>query len=223
MKLLHVEDETDESCNEFHKLNERLKRQAELRSDKDIDNVRTKIKLQNGKEVEEYANRSAGVVLIRFENNRPLVLMMRSYNYWDFPKGKIEVGERVIDAAKREVHEETGITQMKFKWGVEHFQTEPYGNFKKVAIFFIAQTEQSQVELLINPEIGRAEHEEYRWLSFEAARKISVPRIKGVLDWAKNKIKFVEQNNSSKKFNFKVSNKDERYQRQKETDKKVSV
>ena len=53
---------------------------------------------------------SAGGVVFRVEEGRPLYLLIRdSYQNWGFPKGHLEAGERPEDAALREVSEETGL------------------------------------------------------------------------------------------------------------------
>ncbi|WP_170111269.1 NUDIX hydrolase [Mangrovibacterium marinum] len=41
------------------------------------------------------------------------ILFIKRFGRWDLPKGKIEKGERVEDAAVREVEEECGIRQLK--------------------------------------------------------------------------------------------------------------
>lgn len=181
----------------------KIKRVAHLRSDKDSSTLKTKTKITNGVAVQEFTNRSAGVVIIRFIEEQPMVLLMRAYNYWDFPKGKIELDERVIEAAKREVKEESGLSDLHFKWGMEHFQTEPYGQIKKVAIYFLAETKTEQVIMAINPEIGKAEHDEYKWLTFDDAKKITVRRVQDVLNWAENKLSYDKlfQNNLTKSNN----------------------
>lgn len=98
-------------------------------------NLQTQNKIvSNGDVIQEIKNRSAGIVVVRKENNNLFLLMMRAYNYWDFPKGKIEIGERVIEAAIRETKEEAGIDDLNFSWGVDHTQTEPYGSIKKFLI-----------------------------------------------------------------------------------------
>ena len=39
-----------------------------------------------------------------------LILQHRYGKYWSFPKGRMEKGETFLDTAKREIHEETGIS-----------------------------------------------------------------------------------------------------------------
>lgn len=50
-------------------------------------------------------NAAGGVV----ENPQGHFLMIFKYNKWDFPKGKVDTGETIHEAAVREVTEETGI------------------------------------------------------------------------------------------------------------------
>lgn len=43
------------------------------------------------------------------QNERGEVLIMFRRGYWDLPKGKVEKGEKIFNAARREVEEETGV------------------------------------------------------------------------------------------------------------------
>ena len=36
---------------------------------------------------------SAGVIVVRRTPEGPRFLLLRSYRYWDFPKGQVETGE----------------------------------------------------------------------------------------------------------------------------------
>ena len=131
---------------------------------------------------------SAGIVIVRYDNYEPMVLLMRAYNYWDFPKGGIEDRETKYEAALREVKEESGITDLQFPWGKTYYETEPYGRERKVVYYFLAETNSSEVVIGENPESGKMEHEEYRWVTFSEAREMCVERIHRVLDWADNRI-----------------------------------
>ena len=126
---------------------------------------------------------SAGVNVVRREGDAVLYLLLRAYNYWDFPKGVVEVGEDPLAAACREVEEETGLTELNFRWGHDLSETEPYGK-GKVARYYVGETRQSEVALPISQELGRPEHHEYRWLSYEETRELLVPRLIRILDWA---------------------------------------
>ncbi len=132
---------------------------------------------------------SAGVVVVRKNTNGYKYLLLRAYSHWDFPKGMVEAGEEPLEAAKREVKEETTITDLAFKWGYDYRETGPYGQ-GKVARYYLAETRQEAIELPINPELGRPEHEEYRWVSYEEALPMISPRVRSILEWAQNILKY---------------------------------
>ena len=114
--------------------------------------------------------------------------MLRAFQYWDFPKGKVEPGEEPLEAARREVQEEAGITELNFRWGYVYFETGPYGQ-GKVARYYVAETPTEEVTLGINPELGRAEHHEHRWMTPAEAQRRASPRVREVLDWAEAQIR----------------------------------
>ena len=68
---------------------------------------------------------SCGIILVRQSDAGWVTLMLRAYRHWDFPKGIRERGEEPLDAAKREVAEETGITEFEFNWGDRYFEPGP--------------------------------------------------------------------------------------------------
>jgi len=129
---------------------------------------------------------SAGVIPVRLEKGEYKFLLLRADDdYWDFPKGKAEDGETKMQAALREVEEETTIkpAELNFKWGKVSRETEPYGK-GKVATYYIAETTRKEIELPFNPEIGKAEHYEYRWVNYEEAMELARERIQKILKWA---------------------------------------
>ncbi len=122
---------------------------------------------------------SAGIVLLHAER----YLLLRSYRYWDFPKGMVEAGEEPFQAACREVAEETTLTDLSFPWAQAYRETAPYGA-GKVARYYLAVSASDRVSLPINPALGFAEHQEFRWASYAAARSLLGPRLQSMLDWA---------------------------------------
>ena len=126
---------------------------------------------------------SAGVVVARQAEDGWRFLLLRAFSHWDFPKGMVETGEEPLAAAVREVREESLIDDLDFAWGESSTRTGPYSR-GKVACYFIARTQTVDVTLPVNPELGRAEHSEYRWVDFDEAMRLVSPRVRPVLRWA---------------------------------------
>ncbi len=126
---------------------------------------------------------SAGVVVVRQADGGWRFLLLRAFNHWDFPEGTVEEGEEPLAAAVREVREESLIDDLEFTWGEPSTRTGPYSR-GKVACYFIAQTRTADVSLPVNPELGRAEHSEFRWVDYDEALKLVSPRVRPVLHWA---------------------------------------
>jgi len=110
-------------------------------------------------------------------------LILRSFRNWDFPKGGADENENAIMAAKREMREETGIADFEMPFGEICKDTEIYAG-GKVATFFIARVKQQKLQLPISDELGRPEHDEYRWVSAQEARRLLPPRLLTILEWA---------------------------------------
>ena len=145
----------------------------------------------NCKDYKMKKEQSSGVIIVRKDADKPKVLLMRAYNFWDFPKGGIEGNETKLDAAIREVKEESGITDLQFNWGKIYYETEAFGKNKKIVFYFIAETNEQDVQMGISPLLGRPEHDEYRWVTFDEARCMVVDRIKKALFWAQDRIENV--------------------------------
>ena len=131
--------------------------------------------------------RAAGVVVFRRTGRGLYFLILRAYNNWDFPKGLVDPGEEQLSAAKRELKEETGLSAVDFPFGEEYRETLPYSG-NKVARYYLGETEEVEIELPVSPELGRPEHHEYRWVTFEEAEELLPPRLAIVLEWARRTI-----------------------------------
>lgn len=126
---------------------------------------------------------SAGVVVVRRNASEWLFLMLRAYRNWDFPKGGVEAGEQPLAAARREVREETLIEDLEFNWGEVYLETGPYGN-RKIARYYLAATRTEKIALPVSPELGRPEHDEWRWVARDEARSLASARLQPIVRWA---------------------------------------
>ena len=127
---------------------------------------------------------SCGIVLARKTERGWLTLMLRAFRHWDFPKGMREGGEQAMEAALREVREETGISEIEFRWGDRYFETGPYSR-GKVARYYVGQTHEKDVEMGISPMTGQPEHHEWRWVTFDEAYDLGSPRVRQVVQQAR--------------------------------------
>jgi 8-oxo-dGTP pyrophosphatase MutT (NUDIX family) len=102
--------------------------------------------------------------------------------HWGSSKGHIEKGETVEDTVRREIREETGLTDLKFIEGFKeynkYFFNTKKGRVFKTVTFLLAETAASEIKLSF-------EHIGYAWLPYEAAlEKITFENEKDVLQKA---------------------------------------
>jgi 8-oxo-dGTP pyrophosphatase MutT (NUDIX family) len=126
---------------------------------------------------------SAGMVVLRRFDGDWRCLMLRAYRNWDFPKGEVEAGEEPLAAALREVREETSLAPLDTRWGEVFCETAPYAG-GKIARYYLAESARGDVTLPVSAELGRPEHHEYRWVSFDDARRLASPRLQPIIAWA---------------------------------------
>jgi bis(5'-nucleosidyl)-tetraphosphatase len=141
---------------------------------------------------------SCGIILI---NKDKRFLLLRNEDYWDFPKGKTELKDiYFVGTALRELREETDLFRVNFLWGYDFYSTEPYSKPLKIAHYYLGFTDHNETDVLlpISEELGKPEHDEYRWLEYEDAILLLNERVKKTLDWAveKIKIKDLDQNDN---------------------------
>ena len=136
---------------------------------------------------------SSGGVVFRKSNSQVFYLLLgfKRRNIWCLPKGLIEPGESEIDAATREVREETGVNSLKLvdKIGVIRYQ---FGyrdkRFDKTVHFFLFETD--QVETTVGTE-----HDMYSWLPYDKAiLALSYPNERDILEKANEMMKAPSSN-----------------------------
>lgn len=130
---------------------------------------------------------SCGIVLARPADEGLCTLLLRAWHHWDFPKGLREDGEEPLEAAQRELAEETGIRDFEMRWGERYMETGPYSR-GKTARYYLAATTIESVTMGPSPETGVPEHHEWRWVSFDEAYDLASPRVRAVVTWARQVI-----------------------------------
>lgn len=135
--------------------------------------------------------KACGIVIFRREDELKFLMMRTGTFYEPGGKGKQEVGETDFETAVRETEEECGLTikDLTFPFGQMYsFETEKYKKNKKFVRYYIAETKVKEIDIPINPEYGKREHDAYFWMNYDESYKVSGPRIQAVLTWAKNLI-----------------------------------
>lgn len=130
---------------------------------------------------------SCGAVVVRETPGGWRLLMLRAFRHWDFPKGLQEKDEEPLQTAIREVREETTVDDLEFTWGEIFMDSGPYSR-GKIARYYLAQTRRRDVSIQPNPETGKPEHMEIRWLSPSDALRLAPPRVEAVIEWALPKL-----------------------------------
>jgi 8-oxo-dGTP pyrophosphatase MutT (NUDIX family) len=108
--------------------------------------------------------------------------------YWNFPKGHIEKGEKSEEAAKREVLEESGIRGVKilpgFKATDRYVYTLKGKKILKFVVWFLARSATKRVKI-------SSEHADWRWLPYLKSYRII--RYRGTKDLLKKAEKFLRK------------------------------
>ena len=127
--------------------------------------------------------RSAGIIIFRNTPQGRKYLVIRvaqkhipKPDFWDFSKGILDKGEKGLEAARRELKEETGIKKIElmpnFKATVRYFTRRNGKPVPKFVAMFLGETKTNRVKL-------SWEHDKYEWLAYKGARKrITLPSMK---------------------------------------------
>ena len=112
---------------------------------------------------------SCGALVYCIENQDiKFLLLQYSQGHWDFPKGNRERGENYIETIRREIKEETGISDLNFIDGFVKEISYKYLRhnqlISKKVVYFLARTNSKDVVL-------SSEHTDFVWDHYESALK----------------------------------------------------
>ena len=97
---------------------------------------------------------------------------------YDLPGGRLEFGEKPVNALTREVFEETGLNILNPK-PTRVWSFSPKENFQLIGITFLCESENNKVNL-------SEEHTEYKWLTHEEIKEMDLP------DWFKKEFEGIQ-------------------------------
>jgi bis(5'-nucleosidyl)-tetraphosphatase len=124
--------------------------------------------------------RSAGAVLFYGNSSsREYLILHYPSGHWDFPKGNIEPDETIMQTARREVKEETGIGDIDVRDGfekrIEYYYRRDGQMVHKVVVFLLAESKSRDVKISF-------EHEGFTWLRYpDAVMKLTFRNAKSIL------------------------------------------
>lgn len=111
---------------------------------------------------------SAGIITFIQKDHEILYLLLHYLSgHWDFAKGKLESGETMIEAAQRELMEETGLHAKLlpgFEKSLKYIFKERGKLIEKTVTFFVGHTDKQTIQL-------SREHVGYLWLPYEQAHQ----------------------------------------------------
>lgn len=127
---------------------------------------------------------SAGIIVRDESGPKPVYLCVRAYSNWDFPKGHVENGETLLEAAIRETIEETTLGSSDIKLLGMMAPPVLYKSGKKTAHYFLAdRISKKQPFLPVNPELGKPENDEFQWFTIEQMKNVMPGRLLPVVNW----------------------------------------
>lgn len=124
---------------------------------------------------------SAGVVVVHHDGTYYRLLVLRSFDEWDFPKAEVTGDGDPLQSAMHELENATGITNPALHWGEDYRETVPFDD-SRVSRYYLAQASDNEVTLRV-PAGEAAEDYGYRWVTVAEAEDLLPPRLAIVLDW----------------------------------------
>jgi len=117
-------------------------------------------------------DRSYGVIPVYTDENNTYryLLVKQSQTHWSFPKGHAENGEFPMDAARRELEEETGVSDVQLKkrprFSITYYFKKGQTTVKKTVDHFLGFTNETNV----TPQ--EEEVIDWKWATYKEARTL---------------------------------------------------
>jgi 8-oxo-dGTP pyrophosphatase MutT (NUDIX family) len=117
--------------------------------------------------------RAAGGVVVCRHNGKERILIVHRPRYgdWSLPKGKLDPGEEVKEAALREVHEETGLSCEIVGLAGSTRYVDRSGRDKEVT-YFIMEEKGGHVEHPRPTPLAAGEVDLVRWLDPDSSLRV---------------------------------------------------
>lgn len=130
----------------------------------------------------------AGAIVYQRKNHELKYLLLKSEtsSFWGYPKGHQEKGETLIEAARREIFEETGlITQINDHFNEKVTYNMKNGNQKELTLYL--------AEVSPNLQIKKQDEEisDFDWFSYQDA--LSQLTFENLVDPLKKANDFIEE------------------------------
>lgn len=126
---------------------------------------------KTGFEIKRSIVRHNGSAVMMAVDEKDRVMLVRQYrlpakqSLWEIPAGKVDDGENVLQAAKRELIEETGLRAKKWKKLVSFFPSPGYVE-EKMTIFLATELAQGESQPMEDERI------ETKWFTKKELRKM---------------------------------------------------
>lgn len=141
--------------------------------------------------------RSAGFICFRRRHGADVpggdgnfeYLVLDYGRHWEYAKGHVNPGESDLEAAVRELREETGIRDIQVVEGFRHelvyfFRDRRKGLIRKTVVFFLAETGVADADVMLSHE-----HVAFAFLPFDdALKRVTFAGAKQVLRAANERL-----------------------------------